>query len=124
MRPTSGVAGGFASRRDGVCDAGGDEGLPLGDLRCRPMAEDEEPGGRVGAAPSEVVGVLIGVAARHNRTHASGEGVEDPGAGLAQPEPIEHLAGRGAVEVPVEEHRPVAESAPGAGIATGDVAVD
>src|SRR5437899_7339826 len=37
------VAGGLASRRDRLLDSGGDEGLPLGHLRCRPMAEDEQP---------------------------------------------------------------------------------
>jgi hypothetical protein len=49
-----------------------DEGLALGHLRCRAVAEDEQPGRRVGAAASEVVGVLIGVAPRHDRAHASG----------------------------------------------------
>lgn len=88
------------------------------------MAEDEQPGRRVGPAASEMVGVLIGVASRHDGAHACGKRVEGLGAGPAQPEPVEHLAGCVAVEVPVEEHRSVAESAPGTGTTAGDVPVD
>jgi hypothetical protein len=69
-----------------------------------------------------MVGVLIGVAPRHDSAHAGGEGVEDPGAWLAEPEAVEHLAWDVAVSVPVEEGRSVAEPSPGA--ATGDVPVD
>src|ERR1022692_292523 len=122
------VAGGVAGRRDRVLDSGGNQGLLLADLRRRPVTENEQPRRRVWAVASPMAGVLVRGASCHCRTHPRGERVEDPRAGLTEPEP-EHLTGRVAVGVPVEQHRRIAEAAVEttvgvARVATADVAVD
>src|SRR5690606_41996205 len=56
----------LAGGGDGVLDAGGDQGLPLGDLRRGPVADHEQRSVRMRAPAAEAVGVLVGVAAGDN----------------------------------------------------------
>src|SRR4029450_12031032 len=119
------VAGGLAGCPHRVLDPGGDERLAAGHRRGRSVAEDEKGRGRMGTAVvAEAVGVVVGVAPGGGGADTAGDRVEHPRAGLAEPEPLEDLAWRVTVGVPVEQDRPVAETAAGTGITTGDVAVD
>src|SRR5690349_22224225 len=119
------VAGDLAGGLDRILDPGRDEGLAAGHRRRRPVAEDEQRRGRVWtSAVTEAFGIVVRVATRERYADPTGQRVENPGARLAQPESVEHLTGNVAAAQPVEEHAAVAQPAPGARIATGDVAVD
>jgi hypothetical protein len=120
--------GGLACRRDRVLDASGDERLRLADFGRGPVAEDDEWRRRVRATASPMARMLVGGAPRDSRPHSCRDGVEQPGARLAQLESVEYLARRVPVHVPVEEHGRVTETASELLVAvrsaTTDIAVD
>src|SRR3954447_10678700 len=117
------AAGQLARRGDCVLD-GVRQGLPIADLRNRTAAQHDRPSVRVRAATAEVAGVVVRLVPDDDRTDPAGRGVEHAGAWLAELEAVERLARRVTVEVPVEQHRRVAESAVRTGVATADVPVD
>src|SRR4029077_9974192 len=104
------------------------EGLRLADLGRGPVAEDEEWRRRVRPTASPMAGVLVGGAPRDSRPHSCRDGVKEPGVRLTEFESVEHLARRVPVEVPVEEHGRVTETAAellgAVGSAPADIAVD
>src|SRR5690348_840138 len=101
MTATSLPAAVSPRRGDRVLDPAGHQGLLLAQAGYRPVAEDDEPRGRVRTPAAELLRVVVGVAAHDDRADPLGLGVEDPRTWPAQPEPVERAAGDVAGGVPV-----------------------
>src|SRR3954447_25148813 len=105
------AAGKLAGDLDRLFDGGGDR-LRRMQVRHGPVGQYDERRVRVRTAVAEMTGVFVRRPPADHGAVPAREFVEDPGALRAQLEPVaEHLAWGVTVEVPVEQHAGIAETA-------------